>query len=206
MYVPAAICQNGIRTRPRRDRKGGGGGGCAPPGGPRLLQNGAGRCGKQRRGVGRATGRGNLRLPKVGKAPLGQANRRLPISPGSVTPAPFGAAAALPGSEPERLSAEVPGSDGSLRTHRPIERIGRRSWSTGPTDAVRRIAALHSVQLAREAFRPSEKGRRGREIRTCCPTCLCRTVRPLTDAMLSEKAAAVERRNIVLCGMRGLRD
>lgn len=44
----------------------------------------------------------------------------------------FRRAAAPPGSEPERLSAEVPGSVRSAGLGRPIERFGRRSWSIGP--------------------------------------------------------------------------
>ena len=101
-----------------------------------------------------------VEAPKIGKAPFGRANRRLPISPGHVAPAPFGTAAASPGSEPERLSAEVPGSDRPFRARRPIERFGRRSWSIGPsgTYASHCCAAQPSSWPARHSELPRKTG------------------------------------------------
>ncbi len=93
-----------------------------------LLLRGKAQCGARRRASG---GLANRRLGEreIGKAPFGEPSDAS-LSALLMWPHAFRPSAAPPGSEPERLSAEVPGP-ARPRIGQAIERFGRRSWSIG---------------------------------------------------------------------------
>jgi hypothetical protein len=122
--------------------------------------------------------------PKTGKASVGRANQRLPVSPRFVAPASRQAAAS-PGSEPGASALKVQATVWSLRTE-PLHRTdGRRSWKHRLARGCMRIAAARG-RLRRPAGHPvfptcvvtsgaGERSRRGVRLALCVePSALSR--------------------------------